>query len=331
MGKSKRELITRGALFTALLAVGFGGGYLVRGGTFGAAPDTERQSHTMARLTSPFLECAGTVNADRRLVRVRAEVVRYIRQASARDTSLHVAVYARDLTNGPWIGIDERASLFLPASLWKLPLMIFTLAHAEVDPAILDRELVFPGPAQMKAEDSMLGAPEELRLQPGRGYAYKDLLFRMIAHSDNYAEELLMTGSSKADVDRLLQTINASDTYVGGQPYVDARTYASLFRVLYNATLLSRPMSEYALSFLAQSYLRTGLRKYIPAGVEVASKFGLHASPGDTQFHECGIVYHPRSPYTICIMTKSRTATPDQLAEMVASISRLVWEREDRP
>ena len=112
---------------------------------------------------------------------------------------------------------------------------------------------------------------------------------------------------------------------------MNARTYASLFRVLYNATLLSRPMSEYALSFLTQSYLRTGLRKPIPPGVEVASKFGLHTSPGDTQFHECGIVYHPRSPYTICIMTRSRTATPDQLAEVVANISRLVWEREDRP
>lgn len=331
MGKPKREFITRGALLAGLLAAGFGGGYVFRGTSFGAASDAERQSHTMARLTSPFLECSGTVNADPGLVRVRAEVVRYIRRAVARDTSLHVAVYARDLTNGPWIGIDERASLFLPASLWKVPLMMYTLAHAEVDPAILDRELVFPGPAQMRVEDSMLGASEELRMQPGRSYAYKDLLYRMIALSDNYAEELLMTGTSKSDVDRLLQTINASDTYVGGQPYVNPRTYASLFRVLYNATLLSRPMSEYALGFLTQGYLRKGLRKYLPAGTGVASKFGLHRSPGDTQFHECGIVYHTRSPYTICIMTKSRTATPDQLAEIVASISRLVWEREDRP
>lgn len=333
-----RGRLVRAAVVVGLMGVGFAGGWVLHGAPFARdASGTERQAHRLGRLTSPFLECVGQINADRGLVRVRTAVLRYIRQAQQRDPSLRVSVYARDLNNGPWIGIDEQAAEYTPASLWKVPLMLYILTLSEGDPDLLDREILFPGPEHMKREDTVVGAPGEVRMQPGRRYAVRELLFRMIANSDNHAEELLLTGIGKADVDRLLYAINASDSYVSGEPMINARTYASLFRVLYNATLVSRPRSEFALGLLTRSYFRNGLRRHIPEDVEVASKFGLYVRPGsgarETQLHECGIVYHPRSPYILCVLTKSASASPDRLSDVLATVSRLVWEgkQPDRP
>ena len=326
-----RRFSRRALLTIAVVVAAFGAGYAVRDlVALKKAAGEERQTNRLSRLTSPFLECLGELNADPGLVRVRATLVRQIRDAEEADSTLRVSVYVRDLFNGPWIGIDERAADFEPASLWKVPLMMYVLSQAEADPALLERELTFPGPEHMHRANSMIGAPTSLHLRTGEKYTYRDLLMRMIAFSDNYAEELLLTGISKTDVDQLLQSINAEDTYMQGRPYVTARTYAALFRVLYNSTLFSRPTSEYALGLLTQSFLKGGVRKYIPGDVKVASKFGVHdyaeAGARNVQFHECGIVYHAESPYVVCIMTKSKTASVEELTELVAVISRSVWE-----
>ena len=326
-----RRLSGRAFLTLAVGLVAFGAGYAVRDLlALQKASGEERQMNRLSHLTSPFLECVGELNADAGLVRVRSTLVRLIRDAQAGDSTLRVSVYVRDLNNGPWIGIDQSAAEFAPASLWKVPLMMYVLSLAEADPALLDRELTFPGADQMQRENSMIGAPTSLHLRTGEKYTYRDLLMRMIAFSDNYAEELLLTGVGKSDVDRLLASINAEDTYMQGRPYVTARTYAALFRVLYNSTLFSRPTSEYALGLLTQSFLQGGVRKYLPDDVKVASKFGVHdyAVEGgrNVQFHECGIVYHPQSPYVLCVMTRSNQASVERLTELVATISRSIWE-----
>jgi beta-lactamase class A len=326
---SRRTLLTIGG--AVLVVVAFGAGYGVRElVAMNRTENAERQANRLSRLTSPFLECVGEMNADQGLVRIRSELVRLIREAQARDTSLRASVYVRDLNNGPWIGIDESAAEFEPASLWKVPLMMYILSQAEADPALLERELTFPGAEHMTHENSLVGAPTSLNMRAGEKYTYRDLLFRMIAFSDNYAEELLLTGIGKANVDQLLQSINAEDTYMQGRPYVTARTYAALFRVLYNSTLFSRSTSEHALGLLTQSFLQGGVRKYLPKDVKVASKFGVrdYAAVGrrEVQFHECGIVYHPKSPYVLCVMTKSNQASVEQVTELAATISRGVWE-----
>lgn len=325
---AQAALLTGAAICFA--GVGFGGGLAYRGSLRFGGEAIERQTNLFHRLTSPFLECAGLLNGDRTLVRVRRAVMGYIQDQTRQDPSLQVAVYARDLHDGPWIGIDEQKAVFTPASMWKVPLMMYILAHADSDPAILDREIVFPGREQMRRPDSLEGAREELKLQTGQSYSYRDLLFRMIAYSDNYAEELLSTGVSKADVDRLLYALNAPDTLIDGRFYVTAKEYGALFRVLYNSTLLSRERSETALGFLTRSSFRGGLRKPIPEDVEVASKWGLFdgrgSAGGEVQFHECGIVYLAASPYTLCVLTRSSHASPDRLAGIVAEISRMVWD-----
>ena len=294
----------------------------------GPLSETERGGLDFSRLTSPYLECPGVKGADPRLERARDAALAYTRRAQRLDSTLFVSVYARDLDTGPWIGINEEEPYF-PASLLKVPLMIYLLVRAEGDPSFLEREVVFPGPQGMSEEDSMEGAPEELRLRAGATYTYSDLLYRMIALSDNFAKELLMADIRPADVNRLMATIHAEEGLLNGEPVVSPRGHGLLFRVLYNATFLARPMSEYALALLSESHFRRALRRHIPEGVTVASKFGYRLGGpgrGGTQLHECGIVYQPDAPYVLCVMTRSDRASPDRLAEIIAEISRIVWE-----
>jgi len=293
-------------------------------------PLMQRDSVSLGRLTSPYLECRGEADGDSRLVAARSAILRYVQRKEDTDKTLRVSVFARDLNNGPWIGIDENEK-YVPASLSKVPIMLYVLARAERDPSTLHRSFTFPGADAMKDEDSMAGAPDEMRMEQGQTYTTEDLLFRMIAYSDNYAKDLLMAGTSEADVDALMHTIGANQSVVDGQAMVDPVTYSLLFRALYNATFVGRPLSEYALGVLSEDHFEAGIRHYLPEDVTVAAKWGYFegADSGglEEQVHDCGIVYRPGAPYVLCVMTRSRQANADQLADVIANVSRLVWQK----
>jgi beta-lactamase class A len=328
-----KQLVIGGAAVLAVAAVAFTGGYFVARGTAAEAaePDT-RESVSTSRLTSPFIECVGESRYNQGLLLAREEVLRYIGESRAKDATLQVSVYGRDLHDGAWMGIDERAP-YVPASLLKVHVMAYVLAQADKDPTLLERRMTYPGRQGMKGEDTMAGAADSLLMRPGQSYSVRDLLFRMIAYSDNHAKELLMsTGITEADLDRFTHDFNASPTYEGGLPIVNAKSYSAVFRILYNSNLLSRERSEYALELLTKTRFHVGLRKYLPGGIPVASKYGFQSYAGPyaakNQLHECGIIYTPGAPYILCILTKSDKQSPDELAEIIANISRIVWEQK---
>jgi hypothetical protein len=297
-------------------------------------PGVEREQQTLAinRLTSPYLECPGIINSDLRLTGARRRVADLLQDLRAGDPGLSVSLYARDLNNGPWIGIDQDEA-YPPASLSKVPVMLYILSAAESDPELLGRTLTYPGPARMPSKGNMDWAPPELRMVPGQAYTYEDLLYRMIALSDNHARDLLLTQISEADLAGMMASLHAEEIHTGGRVLMTPRALSTYFRVLYNSTLLGRAMSEYGLALLSDSFLEDGLRKYLPPEITVASKFGFtHAEPPSTEvhFHECGIVYQPGSPYILCVMTRSASETADDLVEIVARVSRIVWEEETR-
>jgi hypothetical protein len=52
-----------------------------------------------------------------------------------------------------------------------------------------------------------------------------------------------------------------------------------------------------------------GLKAGIPANIELAHKFGERGIIGmngreQKQLHDCGIIYYPKHPYILCIMTR---------------------------
>lgn len=90
---------------------------------------------------------------------------------------------------------------------------------------------------------------------------------------------------------------------------LSVKEYASFFRILYNASYLTRENSEMALKLLSESKFRGGLAGKIPSDIVIAHKFGEREMIDENgssinQLHDCGIVYYTPYPYLICIMTR---------------------------
>jgi beta-lactamase class A len=110
---------------------------------------------------------------------------------------------------------------------------------------------------------------------------------------------------------------------------LSARKYSVFFRILFNSSFLSRANSEYALSLLTESTFREGLRAGVPSEIPLAHKFGERKIGNDLQqFHDCGVVYYPRHPYLLCIMTRGNNIP--NLKKAIADTSRFVYEEIDK-
>lgn len=237
------------------------------------------------------------------------------------------AVYFRDLVGGPWFGIRETAE-FVPASLFKVPVMIAILRASQDVPGLLEQQVVMSGSytGLMNVEH-----PSE-SLESGVPYTVNQLLEKMIVYSDNASSDLLKdvlrsideTGKSVETIYRQLGMYSAATEH-----RLSVKNYSSLFRVLFNGRYLSYEMSEKALELLSRSAFTDALVAGIPKGTKVAHKFGIRDVPGEDikQFHDCGIVYYPKRPYLLCIMT--RASDTESAIMFIREVSRRVYKQVD--
>lgn len=251
-----------------------------------------------------------------------------IEELIASYDTIETSVYFRDLVRGPVMGINELAD-FAPASLLKMPLAFVFLRSAEVQPELLEKKIVYSGVSSIASQNvsSSQTAKEQTE------YSIEELLRLMIAYSDKASYEVLESFLSKDAHRRMLRTdtfkdLGLIDPRSALEEVVTTSRYASLFRLLYNASYLSIEGSEQLLSWLQESDYQNGLRAGVPANIPIAHKFGERIAPdGSQQLHDCGIVYYPGNPYLICIMTKGNSLT--QSSELMERIAEMVYEEVD--
>ena len=314
-----------------LLALGaaFAAGYVVR-----ALRDEAGQRNGEIRLEgyqfiNPLLECeAGKDAGSARELRPFEERLRQIVRAQASKRSVRaVSVYFRDLKNGPWVGVNEEER-FTPASLMKVPLMMTILKRAESDPSLLQLRLTYDGSEDLTERQS-IKPPEGLR--KGAAYTVDELIFRMIAYSDNNATRLLAGKGGEARVAALMNELGVPYRRDSSEDYISVRDYTSFFRVLFNASYLTHEMSERALAYLSRSSFADGIESGLPPGTPLASKFGEYSRKtleGDEfQLHELGIVYYSDHPYLLGIAVKGSDAAI--LPGIIGDISGNVYREVD--
>lgn len=232
-----------------------------------------------------------------------------------------VSVYYRDLNNGPWFSINS-SSEFAPASLLKVPIMMAYYKAAETDPSILTQHIVYATSANQEAQ---YYAPTQT-LENGKSYTADELIHQMIVYSDNDAMTLLGNHIDQDSIIKILSDLGIEPAKSSSLPdALTVRSYASLFRVLYNASYLSKTYSEKALSLLAQTGFPQGIAAPLPKNMTVADKFGEREfADGTKQLHNCGIIYYPQHPYLLCIMTQGNDYQP--LANTIAAISQSIYQ-----
>ncbi|MBI5103361.1 MAG: serine hydrolase [Nitrospirae bacterium] len=282
---------------------------------------------------NPLLDCERGRDTleNNEVLAIRAAVGDFIRKRLNRKWASTVNVYFRELNDGSWFDIGDLEK-FKPASLLKVPLMIAVLKQAETDPSILHKRVSFTD-----KEILQLPNPATPPLEFGRTYDVEQLLHHMIVHSDNMATYLL---GNTVDLDILSQTygdlglpnpyrrLGTPPVVVASSDYmISAYSYASFFRILFNASYLSNKMSDKALRLLTESDFRTGLVAGVPKQIRVAHKWGTHLSGVNQeikQLHDCGIVYFPDHPYLLCVMTAG--ASMEYLDDTISEVSRVVYE-----
>lgn len=227
-------------------------------------------------------------------------------------------MYFRELNGGPWIGVDFNET-FTPGSLLKVPLAMSVYHLSETDPGLLARTIEFEGGTAPATEH--FTAPV---IAPGT-YGVEDLVRAALVNSDNNATLLIAKIIGKDAIEDSYVHLGVTVPTTGTDYTTTVRTYASFFRILYNATYISRGASEKVLSMLAESKFTAGLVAGVPSGVTVAHKFGERAfsDGGLVQLHDCGIIYREENPYLLCVMMRGRDF--DSLASSIAEVSRLVW------
>ncbi len=278
---------------------------------------------------NPLLECdtAEDVWKNRELQPFKKTVEEFINKRLDKTWADSVTVYFRELNDGIWFSIGETEH-FTPASLRKVPMMIALLKQAEHTSGFLEKKILFPGKRDYTAAQNIQPSSA---LQPGQSYAIGELISRMIAYSDNNAFTLLAGIVDEKELEKVYQALNVRPPGKehGSEDFQSVYTYASFFRVLYNATYLSREMSEKALDALSRTDFRSGLVKGVPQTVAVAHKFGENSDEAtqNKQLHDCGIVYYSEHPYLLCVMSKGKSF--EYLDDTIAAVSQIVYEQVD--
>jgi len=280
-------------------------------------------------LINPLLECdtARDALAAGELSPFKYKIEQFVEQLKRRAPVSDISVYFREMNNGLSFGIGATGK-FTPASLVKVPLMMAYFKAAENDPGLLSRGISYRGGTDQNAGQTFR---PPVTLEPGRSYTVDDLIRAMIVHSDNNAYFLLFGSLDPRVQKRVYTDLGLEIPKVRTRDdYMSVQEYAAFFRILYNASYLTRDHSEKALQYLSEVDFPYGIVAGVPPNVTVAHKFGertLGEHGEIKQLHDCGIVYYPNHPYLLCVM--SRGASFEYLDDSIREISRIAFEAVD--
>lgn len=242
-----------------------------------------------------------------------------------------VSVFVRDLKTARFVGVDD-GDTYHQASLLKIPILVGGFKLAEVEPRILDQEIFYSG-EQNFYEDQVIKPVESLKV--GSSYSLRELMRRSVVYSDNTAAQLLFNYYPEGFLDRIMEALGIQLYKPTGEKedFITARLYANVFRILYNASYLTKEYSDEALSILTKTNYKNGAVAKLPTDTLVAHKFAertdINMVTGDVfqrQLHECGIVYakNYEEPYVFCIMTEGYEYT--DLEKIISDISLMIYE-----
>jgi beta-lactamase class A len=245
-----------------------------------------------------------------------------VKELKASSDVSDISISYRDLNNGPTFTINGELT-YSGASLLKVPILIGYLRLIERDPNLKKTKIKYD-PSKHDVEGiQLISFPE--KLVPQKEYTVEELLMRMITLSDNSAMMALRDFKPETGIQQTLKDMGVPLAKDGDDLIISVRNYATILRILYNATFINKDSSNLALKILSMSRFTGGLKAGVPADIKVADKFGERHIGMLMQFHDCGIIYYPRSPYLLCVM--SRGLEMEKLVSSVAKVSKAVFEQ----
>lgn len=244
----------------------------------------------------------------------------------AERSDIKTGVFFLNLKNSGWFSVNA-SDTFIPASLLKLPMLISYYKLHETEKDLFEQKIIYQGKDFNTVQNLGNGT-----ITPGRTYTVKELMIEMIINSDNNALQLLYKyrkDSLRSIFDDMKIPLPSTDGEIAEKDFVTTRDIARFLLVLYNASYLSPENSEEALQILSKAVFKDGIVGGVPNDVVVSHKYGeRELFQGDKslkiELHDCGIVYHTKTPYILCIMTKGGNLNSEKL--QIQKISKKIYD-----
>jgi beta-lactamase class A len=308
-------ILTGACLFTAGLLIG------LHFDKFQNQPIDWSQKDSSYKFINPLLFCTDQNLTSKGVNDLQKSAESYIQSEKDKGELTDASFYFRDLNGGPWALVNPDFRSF-PASLLKVPLAISVYKYAEKDPAFLSKKVILKPFTDVDQTEYF--QPRE-KLQAGETYTPEDFVRYMLEDSDNAGLIALNVLLGSKQVESAYEDLGVPPPFDPKGYTIDAKTYSSFFRILYNGTYLSQEDSEHILYLLSQSAFKDGIVAGLPSDVVTAHKFGEYSNAdGLVQLNDCGIVYKPRQPYLICAMTKGTDFK--KLSEIISHLSSITYE-----
>ncbi len=241
------------------------------------------------------------------------------------DTSNGViGVAIKNLETGETFFINENL-IFPQGSAIKIPILIEVLKQAKEGKFKLTDKI------KVEKKDQVGGSGVLKEFGDGLSeLSIYDLAVLMITVSDNTATNILIDLVGMENVNKTLEKLGLKNTKLQRKmirPDASARGEENLstpfeamklMEMLYRGEVISKEISNQAIEILKKEK-EGNLKKYLPSQVQIANKSG--GIEGVTC--EWGIVYLPRHPYVIIVMSNYNLTTA---GETIAQISKVAYE-----
>lgn len=223
------------------------------------------------------------------------------------------AVYFEYLPTGTSIGINEKTE-FSSASLIKVPI-VMAYYHQKERLGLTNNQVV-------KIKESEIDSGFGDLWKKGAGYeiSLEDAARLSLVESDNTAVSVLADYVAREDFDDVYEGLDINFQLVGTEAIITAKQYASILKALYFASVLSKDNSQKILDLLTRTNFNDKLRAGVPENIPIANKFGIL---GDQLFQDCGIVYVPKRPYVVCMISNTNE---DLARKRMKDVSELIYQ-----
>ena len=224
------------------------------------------------------------------------------------------AFYFEYLPTGVSIGVNEKDE-FNAASLLKVPIVMGNLLQEEEEGAENMPETITLTQPMIDSRFGDVwkrGAGAQITREEAIKYALED--------SDNTALQALISITDYKYYERVNDGLDVEIKDIQETPVLTMKNYSSILQSLFFSSVVSLEHSQEILDHLAKSKFKDKLAAGVPDNIVVANKIG---TIDHELYTDCGIVYVPRRPYLLCMLS----ASEDPVAkERMQKVSKIVYD-----
>jgi beta-lactamase class A len=225
-------------------------------------------------------------------------------------------VYFEYLPTGTSIGVNDRLE-YHAASQFKLPVVMAYYHWRERTNNMQDPVIT------IQKEDLNSEFGDLWKKGEGHKIKLSEAVKLAIEDSDNTAAHLVARYLEAEDFEAVYEGLDIEFETDASGAILSAKNYSSILKALYFSSVLSKDSSQEILDLLSKTKFPDKLEAGVKPGVIVAHKIGNFSdSEGNEAYTDCGIVYVPKRPYVLCMLS---VGNEDKARIRMREISRIVY------